>query len=62
MCGIAGVVGIEDAPRAVQVVQRMVEALVRRAPDSQGVECWNGAVPGDRRLANFHVSDAGGSR
>jgi len=62
MCGIAGVVGIEDAPRAVQVVQRMVEALVRRAPASQGIECWMGAVLGHRRLAIFHVSDAGGSR
>ena len=59
MCGIAGVVGVEDSTTAVQAVQRMVQELTRRGPDSQGVECWNGAVLGHRRLAIFDLSDAG---
>ncbi|HVH68730.1 MAG TPA: asparagine synthase (glutamine-hydrolyzing) [Gemmatimonadales bacterium] len=59
MCGIAGVVGIEDAAPALEAVQRMTRALARRGPDSEGVECWTGVVFGHRRLAIFDLSDAG---
>ena len=59
MCGIAGVVGTQNPPAALQAVQRMTRALARRGPDSEGVECWPGVVLGHRRLAIFDLSDAG---
>jgi asparagine synthase (glutamine-hydrolysing) len=59
MCGIAGVVGSEHPAESLQAVQRMTHALARRGPDSEGVECWSGAVLGHRRLAIFDLSDAG---
>jgi asparagine synthase (glutamine-hydrolysing) len=59
MCGIAGVVGAQNPPAALQSVQRMTRALARRGPDSEGVECWPGVVLGHRRLAIFDLSDAG---
>src|SRR5216110_3723530 len=59
MCGIAGVVGIEDPGAALHAVQHMTRALARRGPDSEGVECWPGVVLGHRRLAIFDLSDAG---
>ena len=59
MCGIAGVVGAQSPPTALQAVQRMTRTLARRGPDSEGVECWPGAVLGHRRLAIFDLSNAG---
>ena len=59
MCGIAGVVGIENPTLALQAVERMVQALTRRGPDSEGIECWPGVALGHRRLAIFDLSDAG---
>ena len=59
MCGIAGVVGAQSAPTALQAVQRLTRTLARRGPDSEGVECWPGAVLGHRRLAIFDLSSAG---
>jgi asparagine synthase (glutamine-hydrolysing) len=59
MCGIAGVVGREDAATALASVRQMTHALARRGPDSEGIECWPGAVLGHRRLAIFDLSDAG---
>ena len=37
----------------------MVRALARRGPDGEGVETWDGAVLGHRRLAIFDLSEAG---
>jgi asparagine synthase (glutamine-hydrolysing) len=37
----------------------MVRALARRGPDGEGVESWDGAVLGHRRLAIFDLSEAG---
>lgn len=59
MCGIAGVVGLDDPAVGMQAVVRMVQTLNRRGPDSEGVECWPGAILGHRRLAIFDLSDAG---
>ncbi len=59
MCGIAGVVGVENPVAALEAVQCMVLALARRGPDSEGVECWQGVALGHRRLAIFDLSDAG---
>ena len=59
MCGIAGVVGVENPIAALEAVQYMVQALARRGPDSEGIECWPGVALGHRRLAIFDLSDAG---
>jgi asparagine synthase (glutamine-hydrolysing) len=59
MCGIAGVVGNLDKLLAKDGVKKMLSALARRGPDGEGVEIWNNAVLGHRRLAIFDLSDAG---
>ncbi|MDT5293856.1 MAG: hypothetical protein QOJ76_736, partial [Acidobacteriota bacterium] len=59
MCGIAGLVGEGDGRAARGAVERMVRALARRGPDGEGVESWDGAVLGHRRLAIFDLSEAG---
>ncbi|HKS27225.1 MAG TPA: asparagine synthase (glutamine-hydrolyzing) [Pyrinomonadaceae bacterium] len=58
MCGIAGLVGLEGGV-AEERVGRMVRALERRGPDGSGLEVWDGAVLGHRRLAIFDLSSAG---
>ncbi|HEX6717752.1 MAG TPA: asparagine synthase (glutamine-hydrolyzing) [Pyrinomonadaceae bacterium] len=59
MCGIAGLAGFGDREGAQQRVRRMLSTLARRGPDGEGLETWNGAVLGHRRLAIFDLSDAG---
>jgi asparagine synthase (glutamine-hydrolysing) len=59
MCGIAGVVGLNDSTVATATVQKMISTLARRGPDSEGSEWWPGVVMGHRRLAIFDLSDAG---
>jgi asparagine synthase (glutamine-hydrolysing) len=58
MCGIAGVVGTKD-PHAMEAVKKMVSALARRGPDSEGIERWDQTILGHRRLAIFDLSQAG---
>ena len=53
MCGIAGVVGVTDRSLAEGMVRKMVSALARRGPDDEGIEIWDRAVLGHRRLARF---------
>ena len=59
MCGIAGHVGPEPPDAYEQTVRAMVQALVRRGPDSEGVAKWPNAVLGHRRLAILDLSEAG---
>ncbi|HEX8501618.1 MAG TPA: asparagine synthase (glutamine-hydrolyzing) [Pyrinomonadaceae bacterium] len=59
MCGIAGVVGQSDGRAARGRVAAMLRALARRGPDGEGLETWDGAVLGHRRLAIFDLSEAG---
>jgi asparagine synthase (glutamine-hydrolysing) len=40
-------------------VRRLLTSLARRGPDGEGLEVWDGAVLGHRRLAIFDLSDAG---
>ena len=56
MCGIAGLVGPRSGDAAVA---RMLGALQRRGPDSEGSHSWPGATFGHRRLAIFDLSAAG---
>ena len=59
MCGIAGVVGSLDMRAAADAVHRMSAVVARRGPDDEGLETWDGAVLGHRRLAIFDLSSAG---
>lgn len=58
MCGIAGFVTSEQHAGG-EAVSRMVHALRRRGPDSEGLEMWPRAVLGHRRLAIFDLTEAG---
>jgi asparagine synthase (glutamine-hydrolysing) len=57
MCGIAGMVG--SPPDAGDALPRMLHALERRGPDSEGLHRWPNAAFGHRRLAIFDLSSAG---
>ncbi len=59
MCGIAGVIGTKNIPEAVTAVRKMTDSIARRGPDGEGIEVWNDAVLGHRRLAIIDLSDAG---
>jgi asparagine synthetase B (glutamine-hydrolysing) len=48
-----------DRREAAAAVGRMVSALARRGPDGEGVDVWDGAALGHRRLAIFDLSEAG---
>src|SRR2546423_1922226 len=59
MCGIAGLIGATDPTSRMVAVGKMLAALARRGPDGEGVEVWDTAVLGHRRLAIIDLSDAG---
>jgi asparagine synthase (glutamine-hydrolysing) len=59
MCGIAGLIGERDRQAARERVARMTAALARRGPDGEGIELWDEAALGHRRLAIFDLSEAG---
>jgi asparagine synthase (glutamine-hydrolysing) len=59
MCGIAGIVGAADRLTARASIERMVTSLQRRGPDDGGVEEWDQALLGHRRLSILDLSRAG---
>ena len=59
MCGITGFIGAGDRAEAVSAVRTMVSELARRGPDGEGIEIWDTAVLGHRRLSIFDLSEAG---
>jgi asparagine synthase (glutamine-hydrolysing) len=59
MCGIAGVIGNKNQEAARGKVSRMLEALKHRGPNDSGIEIWDKAVFGHRRLSVFDLSSAG---
>src|SRR5688572_7944357 len=59
MCGIAGLAGFSDRGEAQHRVRQMMSTLARRGPDGEGLEVWDTAALGHRRLAIFDLSDAG---
>src|SRR5688572_16419672 len=59
MCGIAGLAGFDDREESRHRVRRMMSTLARRGPDGEGLEGWNEALLGHRRLSIFDLSDAG---
>jgi asparagine synthase (glutamine-hydrolysing) len=59
MCGIAGIVGVKNQTNSESAARAMLEALKHRGPDDEGVEIWDGAIFGHRRLSIFDLSSAG---
>ena len=59
MCGIAGIVGPGDSETMKRRVGAMLATQARRGPDGEGMESWESAVLGHRRLAIFDLSNAG---
>jgi asparagine synthase (glutamine-hydrolysing) len=51
MCGICGIVGIEDAGRAEVLVRLMTRAMVHRGPDDEGLLISPPVALGMRRLS-----------
>ncbi len=59
MCGIAGLIGSKNKISAAQTVGSMLQILEYRGPDDEGVEFWDEAVLGHRRLSILDLSCAG---
>jgi len=59
MCGIAGWVAPDRPSEIEPAVRRMMCALARRGPDSEGFEAWPGVGLGHRRLAIIDLSELG---
>jgi len=59
MCGIAGYASALRYDATEPAVRTMVRALARRGPDSEGLEVWDSATLGHRRLAILDLSEAG---
>ena len=59
MCGIAGYAAALRTRATEPAVRAMVRALARRGPDSEGLENWDCASLGHRRLAILDLSEAG---
>lgn len=59
MCGIAGFAGFKDRDEAQRRVRQLLSTLTRRGPDGEGVEVWDGAVLGHRRLSIYDLSELG---
>ncbi|HKR61718.1 MAG TPA: asparagine synthase (glutamine-hydrolyzing) [Pyrinomonadaceae bacterium] len=59
MCGIAGLVGNHDRAEAASLVAAMLSSVAHRGPDGEGIETWESAVLGHRRLAIFDLSELG---
>lgn len=59
MCGIAGIIGSKEKDLALSQVSLMLEVLKRRGPNDTGIEVWNNAALGHRRLSIFDLSAAG---
>ncbi|MDQ6786589.1 MAG: asparagine synthase (glutamine-hydrolyzing) [Acidobacteriota bacterium] len=59
MCGIVGFVSKRKNDLAAERIGRMLNVLEHRGPDDKGVESWERAVLGHRRLSIFDLSSAG---
>lgn len=56
MCGIAGIIGLQDLDAPEALVKRMTDAIAHRGPDAEGVWKGNDAVLGHRRLSIIDLS------
>jgi asparagine synthase (glutamine-hydrolysing) len=59
VCGICGIVSLDDRPAEAETVARMAAELEHRGPDGRGSYVDDGVALGHRRLAVIDLSDAG---
>jgi asparagine synthase (glutamine-hydrolysing) len=59
MCGIAGLISLDNGPVSPAVLKRMTDAVVHRGPDSEGQWIEGGVALGHRRLSIIDLSPAG---
>ena len=59
MCGIAGLIHLDQAPVSPAVLQRMTDAIAHRGPDGEGHWIEGHVGLGHRRLAIIDLSPAG---
>ncbi len=59
MCGLAGIVRFDGGSVSSQQVQTMIDTIVHRGPDDEGVYCAGPVGLGVRRLAIIDLSLAG---
>jgi asparagine synthase (glutamine-hydrolysing) len=59
MCGIAGLVHLDNQPVSPAVLQRMTDAVAHRGPDGEGQWIEGNVGIGHRRLAIIDLSPAG---
>ena len=59
MCGIAGIIGHNNKKSAEEKVGLMLDVLKHRGPNDEGIQVWDAAVLGHRRLSIFDLSAAG---
>lgn len=59
MCGIAGILHLDEAPASAQLTKRMIDAIAHRGPDGEGVFTDGSFALGHRRLAIIDLSPAG---
>jgi asparagine synthase (glutamine-hydrolysing) len=59
MCGIAGILHIDNQPASPVVLKRMTDSIVHRGPDGEGSFVDGAYAVGHRRLAIIDLSPAG---
>src|SRR3954454_9257506 len=59
MCGIAGLIHLDDAPVSPAVLKRMTDAVAHRGPDGEGQWIEGNVGLGHRRLAIIDLSPLG---
>jgi len=59
MCGLCGVVRLDDVPVSVPEIAKMTETIVHRGPDGEGIWVDGGAGLGHRRLAIIDLTPTG---
>jgi asparagine synthase (glutamine-hydrolysing) len=58
MCGIAGILGIQDKTKGQNMLQKMTDAIAHRGPDSDGFFVEENVALGHRRLSIIDLSVA----
>jgi asparagine synthase (glutamine-hydrolysing) len=59
MCGITGIINLDNAPISPVVLQKMTDAIAHRGPDGEGLWIEGNVGIGHRRLAIIDLSLAG---
>ncbi|MBR0801182.1 asparagine synthase (glutamine-hydrolyzing) [Bradyrhizobium jicamae] len=59
MCGVTGILNLDDRPASAQALRAMTDAVAHRGPDSDGYWIEGGAALGHRRLSIIDLSPTG---